>query len=170
MINKDTKYYIYLRSTNERVPVTEQEFKDYYRDIDSFRKKQQRHGRCVCPTKKQLSCDMDCVTCPFRRAGDSLSLNYTVNDEEGNERPWLDDLVDDTALFEEIIADGMELKRILSKIQELMPEAVEIGELRQQGLSEDAISKEIGIGRKTYAYRIKKLYGIIKKDFPNFFD
>lgn len=170
MINKDTQYHIYLRSTNEQVPVTEQEFKDYYRDIDSYRKKMQRHGKCVCPASKRLSCDMDCATCPFSRAGDSLSLNYTVKDEEGNERPWLDDLVDDTALFEEIIADGMELKRILSKIQELMPEAVEIGELRQQGLSEDAISKEIGIGRKTYAYRIKKLYEIIKKDFPNFFD
>ena len=94
MINNDKQFYIYLRTTKEQVPVTEQEFNDYYRDINSFRKKQERHGKCVCPSYKRLDCDMDCETCPFRRAGDSLSLNYTVKDDEGNERSWLDDLIE----------------------------------------------------------------------------
>ena len=70
----NNQYYIYLRSTRERIPCTEQEFHDYYRDIDAFRRKQQRHGRCVCPAVKRLDCDMDCATCPFSRAGDTLSL------------------------------------------------------------------------------------------------
>lgn len=90
----DNQHYIYLRSTRERIPCTEQEFHDYYRDIDAFRKKQQRHGRCVCPATKRLDCDMDCVTCPFSRAGDSLSLDYTTTNDEGDERSWLDDMPD----------------------------------------------------------------------------
>lgn len=34
MKTNDNQYYIYLRSTRERIPCTEQEFHDYYRDID----------------------------------------------------------------------------------------------------------------------------------------
>ena len=78
MKNHDNhQYYIYLRSTKERIPVTKEEFDNYYRDINAYRQKQQYHGRCVCPQNKRLDCDMDCETCPFRRAGNMLSLNYT---------------------------------------------------------------------------------------------
>lgn len=94
MKTNDNQHYIYLRSTRERIPCTEQEFHDYYRDIDTFRKKQQRHGRCMCPTAKRLDCDMDCVTCPFSRAGDTLSLDYTTTNDKGDEKSWLDDMPD----------------------------------------------------------------------------
>ena len=170
MINKDTQYHIYLRSTNEQVPVTEQEFKDYYRDIDSFRKKMQRHGKCVCPASKRLSCDMDCVTCPFRRAGDSLSLNYMVKDEEGNEHPWLDDLTGDENLLEEIISDGIELQRIFARIQELMPEAIEIGKYRLDGLSDIRIAELIGIKNTTTRSRLEKMKQTILAEFSDFFE
>lgn len=169
MLNKDKQFYIYLRSTKERVPVTEQEFKDYYRDINSFRKRQERHGKCVCPSYKRLDCDMDCETCPFRRAGDSLSLNYTVTDDEGNEKPWLDDLADDKALFEDIISDEVELNRLFSRITEIMPQAIEIGILRQSGLTERNIEQQIGVPRKTTSDRIKRLKKILEKEFPEFF-
>ncbi|WP_087064211.1 hypothetical protein [Intestinibacillus massiliensis] len=102
----DNQPYIYIRSTRERIPVTQQEFNDYYRDINTFRKKQQRHGRCVCPERKRLDCDMDCMTCPFHRAGDGLSLDYTTVDDEGNEQAWADTLADDSPLMDEIIADS----------------------------------------------------------------
>lgn len=169
MINKDKQRYIYIRSTKERVPVTEQEFKDYYKDINAFRRTRQNHGKCVCPQAKWLDCDMDCETCPFRRAGDSLSLNYSTTDEDGNEMFWIDELADDAPFVDDIVSDGIELNRILTRISEIMPEAIEIGTLRQQGKSERAIEDEVGIGRKTYAYRIKKLFEIIKKEFPDFF-
>ena len=40
---------------------------------------------------------------------------------------------------------------------------------REQGLTEDAIAEQIGTGRKTYAYRIKKAAETLKKEFPDFF-
>ena len=59
MTTNENQYHIYLRSTNERVPCTKEEFDNYYRDINAYRKKQQRHGRCVCPESRRLHCDMD---------------------------------------------------------------------------------------------------------------
>lgn len=169
MLNKDKQCYIYIRATKERVPVTEQEFKDYYRDINAYRRTRQNHGKCVCPKSKWLDCDMDCETCSFRRAGDTLSLDYTVSDDDGNEKFLLEDVADGNPPIEEIVSAAVDFKRILSRINEIMPEALEIGALRQKGLNDSTIEKEIGIGRKTYAYRIKKLFETIKKEFPEFF-
>ncbi len=36
MSSNDKQYYIYLRSTKERVPCTKEEFDNYYRDINAF--------------------------------------------------------------------------------------------------------------------------------------
>ena len=74
----NNQYTIYIRSTKESIPVSKEEFDAYYHDIDLYRRNQQRHGRCVCPRSKWLTCDMDCYTCPFHRMGDELSLDATT--------------------------------------------------------------------------------------------
>ena len=169
MTNNETKqYYIYLRSTNERITCTKEEFENYYRDIHAFRMKQQRRGNCVCPKKKELSCDMDCATCPFHR-NTNYSLDVTVNDDNGDERTWLDILEDPSPLYADILADGERLKELFLKLNTLMPEAIEIGKLREYGLSNEAIAERIGIGRKTYAYRLKKVKKVLEEEFPEFF-
>jgi len=168
MSTNEKQYYIYLRSTKERIPCTEAEFKNYYHDIDLFRQKQQYHGLCVCPQRKRLDCDMDCATCPFRRSG-TLSLDDTITDSDGEERAWVDTIPDDAPLFSDIVAEKEHLEQILQRLKEIMPDAITIGLLRQQGLSEDAIEREIGVGRKTFAYRLKKAKSILEKEFPEFF-
>ena len=92
MTKKDKQYTIYIRSTKESIPVCKEEFNAYYHDINIYRIRQQRHGRCVCPASKRLTCDMDCLTCPFHRMGDMRSLNYTETDNEGNETAWVDEI------------------------------------------------------------------------------
>jgi len=169
MSTNEKQHYIYLRSTKERIPCTEEEFKNYYHDIDNFRRKQQRHGRCVCPISKQLECDMDCATCPFRRAGDTASLDYTITDADGNEEAWVNTIADPTPLFSDVLAEKEHLELIIQRLKEIMPEAITIGQLREQGLSEDAIAEEIGIGRKTFAYRLKKAKLLLEKEFSDFF-
>ena len=67
MTNNDNQYTIYIRSTKESIPVSKEEFDAYYHDINIYRIRQQRHGRCVCSASKRLTCDMDCLTCPFHR-------------------------------------------------------------------------------------------------------
>ena len=169
MTNHENKqYYIYLRSTKERIPCTKEEFENYYRDIHAFRMKQQRRGNCVCPKKKELSCDMDCATCPFHR-NTNYSLDVTVNDDNGDERTWLDMLEDPSPLYADILADGERLKELFLKLNTLMPEAITIGKLREEGLSDSAIAERIGIPRTTYLSRLRKTKEILQQDFSEFF-
>lgn len=169
MTSNENQYYIYIRSTKESIPVTKEEFDNYYREINAYRQKQQYHGRCVCPKKKILTCDMDCATCPFHRAGDNLSLDFTVTDADGNEKAIVDDLADPSPRIEDMVVDGIRLQQILTRINELMPRAIKIGQLRQLGYTEEAIAAEIGVGRKTFAYRLKKLKATLEAEFPEYF-
>ena len=169
MSKKDKQYTIYIRSTKESVPVSKEEFDAYYHGINIYRIRHQRHGRCVCPASKRLTCDMDCLTCPFHRMGDMRSLDYTETDDEGNETAWVDEIPDDSPLIDDIIIEASEMKALYARLTELMPEAIKIGELRLEGLTEDTIGERIGIGRKTYAYRLKKVKAVLEKEFPDIF-
>ena len=169
MTNNEKQYYIYIRSTKERIPVTKKMFDDYYRDINAFRKTQQRHGKCVCPQKYRLCCDMDCVACPFSRAGDKVSIDYTVTTEYGTSFVWVDNLADPSPLIEDVVTDGIRLTNLLKRLNELMPQAIEIGLMRQCGMSDTAISAEIGIPRKTFTDRLKRAKAILQNEFPEFF-
>ena len=44
----------------EKVEATKEQFNDYYRPINAYRKRMQSHGRCICPASKRLTCNMDC--------------------------------------------------------------------------------------------------------------
>ena len=82
--NQSKAYRIYIKGSKNWVDVNKEFYTNYYRDINSYRKRQQEHGRCVCPASKRHLCDMDCMTCPYAKAGDQLSLDNTVSDGEGN--------------------------------------------------------------------------------------
>ena len=90
------EYKVYIHHLKTWVEVTEEQYYAYYRDIWATRKRTQAHGQCMCPKSKTWMCDGDCLACEFRAAGDNLSLDYTVEDGEGNQKSWADDLQDDT--------------------------------------------------------------------------
>lgn len=50
-----------------------------------------------------------------------------------------------------------------------MPEATEIGRLRQQGLSDSAIADALGIKRTTFLSRLKKVKALLVDEYPDFF-
>lgn len=162
-------YRIYLKSTRQWVEVSEEYYCDHTRYHDALRKRQQSHGQCVCPKNKFWLCDGDCLTCEFRRAGDMLSLDYTVENEDGDTCSPLDTLADPAPSIEEIICDKAELDQLFARLNELMPEAVEIGRLRQDGLSDEAIAEIIGIKRTTFLSRLKKAKEQLATEFPDRF-
>lgn len=170
MQNKDNQSKrIYLKATRQWVEVSEEYYRDHTRYHDALRKRQQSHGQCVCPKSKFWLCDGDCLTCEFRRAGDMLSLDYTVENEDGNACSPLDNLADPAPSIEEIICDKAELDQLFARLNELMPEAVEIGRLRQDGLSDEAIAEMIGIKRTTFLSRLKKAKEQLAAEFPDRF-
>lgn len=170
MQNKDNQSKrIYLKATREWVEVSEEYYRDHTRYYDAFRKRHQSHGQCACPKNKFWLCDGDCYNCEFRRAGDMLSLDYTTENEDGDTCSPLDALADPASSIEEIICDKAELDQLFARLNELMPEAVEIGKLRQDGLSDEAIAEIIGIKRTTFLSRLKKAKEQLAAEFPNRF-
>lgn len=170
MKTNENRHYIYLRSTHECVPCTKEEFDNYYREINAFRQKQQYHGKCVCPEKKRLDCDMNCAACPFHRGGDQVSLDYkTIVDEVGEEITWLNSLEDPSPLIEDIVADHQTFQLLFNRLNELMPEAVDIGKMRLAGKSDRVIATEIGIKSTTFRSRLDRVRKVLVSEFPDFF-
>ena len=169
MNNNENQYYIYIRGTKERIPVAKQEFDDYYRDINSYRRTEMNNGRCVCPRSKWLSCDMDCLTCPFHRHGNQYSLDATVNGDCEDARALGEDIPGVESQMEDIFTDIAEFRQLFDRLAELMPEASTIGNLRLDGLSDTAISKRLGISRTTFLSRLKKAKKVLADEFPELF-
>ncbi|MDO4650814.1 MAG: hypothetical protein Q4B26_19435 [Eubacteriales bacterium] len=174
MQTSDKQYYIYIRSTNTRVPCTKEQFKSYYRDIDAYRRTRMNHGQCTCPPSKWLTCDMDCCNCPYRTSGKNYSLDSQFTDKKGNPVNWLDFLQESmpdlqAPRVDEVVTNRSEALDILERLAELMPVALEIGRLREQGFTDTAISEEIGIPRKTFTDRLKRVRDELKADYPEFF-
>ena len=78
-------------------------------------------------------------------------------------------ITDNTPSVESIAEDKIELERLFARLNELMPEAVKIGELRQKGLSDEKIADAIGIKRTTFLSRIKKIKELLKSEYPDLF-
>ena len=63
---------------------------------------------------------------------------------------------DESADIESIVTDRIIFDQLLKRLDELMPEARLIGELRLDGLSDSDIADIIGIPRTTFLSRLKK--------------
>ena len=166
--NESTERKIYLKDLHQWVPVSKTDFDNYYRDVNAYRRRQQEHGRCICPASKRYLCDMDCCTCRFHKGGDELSLDYTVTDENGNEKSWLEDLPDDRPSTQSVMEDCELLDTLLHKLDELDPEDRRICELVMDGRSERDCGKEMGMARNTFVYKRDKLFAALAdylKDF-----
>ena len=69
MANKgnQSQRFIYIRSLKEKVPCTEQQFQEFYREATRIRKKEQYYHRCKCPKQFIWACDGDCDTIGAKR-------------------------------------------------------------------------------------------------------
>ena len=74
-----------------------------------------------------------------------------------------------TPSIEGVIHDSIELDHLFQRLNELMPEAKQIGQLRQKGLSDEAIARVIGIKRTTFLSRLKKAREQLAAEFPDQF-
>ena len=168
MQSTDNLYRIYVKSAREWVTVPEELYREHVRQYDTFRKRQKGRGECACPKSEFWLCDGDCLTCEFHHASMD-SLDFTIENEDGDAFSPLDRLFDPSPSIESIVCDKVELDRLFARLNELMPEAVEIGRLRQQGLSDTAIADALGIKRTTFLSRLKKVKALLEVEFPELF-
>ena len=155
---------IYLKDLHQWVPVSKADYDNYYRDINAYRRRQQEHGRCVCPANKRYLCDMDCNNCRFHRAGDEISLDSAISNEDGNGASWLDDLPDDGPSAQSILEERELLDTLMSKLNELDPDGRRICELLLQEKSEREIAAIMGISQQsTINYKKRKAFEMLRK-------
>ena len=114
---------IFIRSTRRWVPVSEEYYVTYMREVGAFKKRQYRHGFCMCPGTKEYMCDCDCLTCPFYKKDAIMSLDAPIMDDEGNEETLMDHLVEeDTMMPEEVVLEKDEHESLYRAIEELCEE------------------------------------------------
>ena len=136
--------------------VTPEQYKEFDTWRTNLRKREQYHHRCMCPRNKWWLCDGMCDDCEYHAPGDILSLDMPTSNDDGDEVTLLDMLEDPAVSIEEVICDKAELDQLFDRLNDLMPEAVEIGRLRQKGLTDEAIAKIVGIKRTTFRSRLEK--------------
>ena len=160
---------IYLKTINKWLEVTKEEHDTYYRKINSYRKTQQNHGRCTLSHQMYYMCDMDCCACAYSRAGDTLSLDSTIDDKAGNETYWSDLIQDTTIDINSYVETKIDLNELINLVNELMPEAKRIGEMRLSGMTDKQIAEDLGIARTTMLSRIDKVKKTLEGELKNYF-
>ena len=162
--NQPPEHAIYLKNLHQWVPVSKTDFDNYYCDINAYCHRQQEHGRCICPECKRYLCDTDCWTCRFHKADDDLSLDYTITDEDANEKSWLDDLADNAPNAQSILEERELLDTLICKLDMLDPDGRRICELLLQEKSEREIATIMGISRQsTINNKKKKAFNALRK-------
>lgn len=107
MPNKDN--HIYDKQTRTWFDVTPEQFREYDRWRTRIRKREQAHGHCMCPRSKWWLCDGMCQDCEFHAAGDTISLDAPVANDDGDEVSLGDTLMDPDSLFDSILCDKAEM-------------------------------------------------------------
>lgn len=110
-----------------------------------------------------------CQDCEFHAPGDTISLDAPVVNEDGDEVTLADTLMDPDSLFVSAMCDREELSQLLARLDELMPEAREIGRLRQKGWTDEAIANALKVKRTTFLSRLKKAQEKLASEFPDRF-
>lgn len=168
MAKKANQYYIRMRSQKADIPCTEEQFHTYYRQIDTDRRRLQRRGECVCPRSEELICDLNCLKCPHRRSGIFVSVDTVIGESDGAEVTLADTIADPSLDICEAYCEEAEMKAVLKRLTEIMPEAIRIAELRSEGMSDEKIAEIIGIKRKTFTSRIESARKKLRAEFPDF--
>lgn len=155
-------YFIYVRSTGEKVPVTKEQHNSFYKEADRIRHKEQDHGRCMCPYRFIWRCDGDCLDCEYHATGDITSLDQPLSDGNGT---LCDYMPNRSKSMEEIISDRMLLEQLFARLRELDPDADTIIQcwLDDCKISDRAIAEKLGRKQRTFADQMKKIRTELRK-------
>ena len=162
----DKRYFIPVDGT--LIEVSEDVYRAYYQPIWNTRYHARKNGECICTRAQLWKCDGICPGCPFYAAGKKLSIDAPIGGED-NEFTLSDTLTDDAPNIESIVCDKAELDHLFARLNQLMPEAVEIGKLRLAGLNDGAIADILGIKRTTFRSRLQKAKEKLADEYPDYF-
>lgn len=161
--SKSKTYFIYIRSTGEKVTVSKEQHDSFYREASRIRNKEQNHGRCMCPYRFIWKCDGDCVGCEYHAAGDTTSLDQPLPDGEGSLGDYIPD---NSPSIEDVVADHQLLVQLIEKLRQLDPDAdiiIQLWKDHPEGISDRKIAEALGRPQRTFADQMKKYRTELRK-------
>lgn len=139
-------------------PVSEEEYFALYRPIWRKHKALQKSGQCLCRQKYLWKCDGQCDLCEFTAKGDELSLEKDFEDHgDHHAAPGADPAA--------IYADREILRLLLQRLEELCPDALEVGDLVLDGMSQRDALEHLGLTRSTYRSRVQKAEEMLCREY-----
>jgi len=143
-------------------PVSEEEYYALYRPVWRMQKEMRKKGQCRCPSKKLWICDGECDLCCYWIPEHHLSY-------DGFTAKYGDRLTAPDADPAEIAADREILRRLLKRLGELCPEALDVGDLMTDGdgMSQREALKQLGLKRSTYRSQVDKAERLLRQEFAD---
>ena len=155
---KKSNYRLYERSLKRWVVYSKSAYEELHHARERIRKQAAREGSCVIPWKKTWYCDGQCDGCPYRKS-EEVSLDMSVGDSR---ELILGEALSDGRDHEDICIQKMYCEDILKKLDEIMPQARQIGLLRLEGKSDREIARELGIDRMTMLRMLARVKAILQ--------
>lgn len=166
MKTENKKYYYPMRDSDdpqkvELVEISEEIYREIGPEINKFRKREQRSGRCSCPSRYIWKCDMDCALCEYGSVGNRV---YMQSDEEDAD-DLFENIGDERADTERDVTDKMLLEEVLDRFRELDPEADKIISMYVENpdISDREIARRLGRGQSTFQKQIAKYRAKLKE-------
>ena len=161
------RYYYPLRNPDNSkdvtlVEITEEQYRALYPEIWRTQKQERKLRRCLCPASKLWKCDGDCLVCPYHAAGSIWSLDQEL-ETLGDHR------ASDDSDPADVVADQLLLEKLLRRLQELCPEALEVGEQKLAGLSERSSLEALGLTRTSFRRHLKAAKEMLREEFGEIF-
>ena len=164
--NDNRRYYPLRDPENPNkvtlVPITEDQYRSLYPEIWATQKREQYHGRCMCPKHYLWKCDGQCDLCEYH-APDTVSLDDPLPDGEGT---LADYIPDDRPSIEAVIADHDLLEHLIARFRELDSDADLIIQMRLDNpkISDRKIAEALGRPQRTFSDQMKRYYTELHKE------
>ena len=152
-------FFIFDPITEERIPVTEEQFREYYRPINRIYAFAKRHHQYAC--HHWWRCGGDCTICEWSHDADQETLARLHYDLEvmASERHQSYD--------PEVVAEKKEfIQKAQAFLDILTGELRRIYDLYDEGKSQHEIAQLMGVSQDTVHRRLKK----IREDFRVFYE
>ena len=158
---KNLKNCLYDKDERRWIKYTEEDYFALKKKRDTARKQAVRTKRCSCTYENDWYCNGSCEGCMYQIKREVSIYAPAKRDST----LMLEECITDEIDPEKRIVFNMDLKKIILRLNELMPEARTIGLLRLQGKSEDEIAETLGMSRSNIYRKIQKVYLILSKEF-----
>lgn len=158
---ENTAKEFYIETNGERIQVTEEVYRAFYRPVWTENKREGRNRRCRLPNG--VRCTQKCSECTKMKDGSNLSLD-SLSEDAGFE-PQSD--YDAAAIYEkqELLE---QLHKVLDELEDIDRNIVKLKFF--EGMSEREIATVVGFkSHKSVSKRLKKALAELKEKLKDFF-